>query len=104
MTGLVLSLATPFLVGPLTFLAMQGIKTANAFVDVQSPWFKRLLVAVIAFAVTMAAKVTGVEVVCSAEATTSCLEALSRDEVKAMVAALVAYALHFLKTLQKKDA
>lgn len=104
MTGLVLSLATPFLVGPLTFLAMQGIKTANVFVDLQSPWFKRILVAAIAFAVTMAAKVTGVEVACSADATTSCLELLSRDDVKAMVAALVAYALHFLKTLQKKDA
>jgi hypothetical protein len=104
MTGLVLSLATPFLVGPLTFLAMQGIKTANVFVDMQSPWLKRILVAAIAFAVTMAAKVTGVEVACSADATTSCLELLSRDDVKAMVAALVAYALHFLKTLQKKDA
>lgn len=104
MTGLVLSLATPFLVGPLTFLAMQGIKTVNVFVDMQSPWLKRTLVAAIAFAVTMAAKVTGVEVACSADATTNCLELLSRDDVKVMVAALVAYALHFLKTLQKKDA
>ena len=102
MTGLVLSLATPFLVGPLTFLAMQGIKAANAFVDIQSPWLKRVLVAAIAFGITLLSKVTGVEVACAADAATSCLDLLGRDEVKAMVAALVAYALHFLKNLQKK--
>lgn len=101
MTGLALTLLTPIVVGPLTFLAMQGIKATNALIDAQSPLVKRVLVAVIAVGLTNVAALLGVNVQCDPDTTTSCLAALDKEAVKAMVAAAVAYAVHFLKNVKK---
>lgn len=101
MTGLALTLLTPIIVGPLTFLAMQGLKATNALVDAQSPTVKRFLVALIAASLTSVAAVLGVNIECDAEAATSCLATLDKESVKALVAAIVAFAVHALKNVKK---
>lgn len=101
MTGLALTLLTPILVGPLTFLAMQGLKTTNALIDAQSPLVKRFLVALIAASLTSIGAVLGVNIECDAEAATSCLATLDKEAVKAIVGAIVAYAVHALKNVKK---
>lgn len=98
---LALSLLLPAIVGPVTFVVMQSLKKASAWVDAQSPMTKRMAVAVIAFALTFLAKVTGVDIPC--EADTNCLADLDGDTVKAVVSAALAYALHGLKTMNKKE-
>ena len=101
MTGLLLNLLGPLVIGPLTFLAMQGIKGTNAAVDALPPLAKRFAVAAIAVVLTLLANLTGVEVACNVEAGVNCLEALDKDAVKGVVAAGVAFALHALKNVKK---
>lgn len=101
MTGLALTLLTPIIVGPLTFLAMQGLKATNALIDAQSPFVKRLLVAVIASALTAISAATGINVACDVQSGANCLAELDKETVKAIVAAIVAYAVHFLKNVKK---
>jgi hypothetical protein len=94
-----LSLLLPTLVGPVTFLVMQSLKKVSAWVDMQSPLIKRIAVALIAFALTFLAKLTGVTIPCEPEV--NCLAVLDQDAVKAAVGALLAYGLHFLKNAKK---
>jgi hypothetical protein len=46
-------------------------------------------------------RVTGVDVACDAEAAENCLALLGRDEVKAIIGASLAFALHWVKNLPK---
>lgn len=101
MTGLALTLLTPIIVGPLTFLAMQGLKSTNAMIDTLPPVAKRFLVALIAAALTSIGAALGVNIECDPEAATSCLATLDKEAVKAIVGAIVAYAVHFLKNVKK---
>ena len=101
MTGLALTLLTPLIVGPLTFLAMQGLKATNALIDAQSPFVKRLFVALIATALTAISAATGINIECDVESGANCLATLDKEAVKAIVSALVAYAVHFLKNAKK---
>lgn len=100
MKTLALSLLLPVIVGPVTFATMQLLKRVSAWVDQQSPLLKRVAVAVIAFALTLIAKLTGVEIPCEADA--NCLALLDHDTVKAVVASALAFGLHSLKNATKK--
>lgn len=97
---LALSLLLPAIVGPVTFVVMQWLKKVSAWVDAQSPLVKRSAVALIAFALTFLAKVTGVDIPC--EADTNCLSVLDQDTVKAVVGTALAFGLHSLKNAAKK--
>lgn len=101
MTGLALTLLTPIIVGPLTFLAMQGLKSTNAMIDTLPPTAKRFLVALIAAALTSIGAALGINIECDPEAATSCLATLDKEAVKTIVAAIVAYAVHALKNIKK---
>lgn len=101
MSGLALTLLTPLVVGPLTFLAMQGLKATNALIDAQSPTVKRFLVALIAAALTSIGAALGVNIECDPDAAVSCLATLDKEAVKAIVAAIVAFAVHALKNVKK---
>lgn len=101
MKNMVLSLLVPVIVGPLTFAAMQALKVASATVDKLPPIAKRFAVAVIAVVLTVVGRVTGVDVACDAEASENCLALLGRDEVKAIIGASLAFALHWVKNLPK---
>lgn len=101
MTGLTLTLLTPILVGPLTFLAMQGLKATNALIDAQSPTVKRFLVALIAAALTTIGAALGINIECDAEAATSCLATVDKEAVKALVATILAYVIHAIKNAKK---
>lgn len=102
MKTLALSLLLPVIVGPLTFVTMQSIKRLSAFVDAQSPTVKRFAVAAIAFALTLVGKLTGVDVPCTPDE--NCLALLDQDTVKAVVGAVLAYALHGIKNAAKPVA
>lgn len=101
MSGLLLTLLGPVVIGPLTFLAMQALKSVNVGIDALPPLAKRVTVAAIAVALTLVANVTGAPIHCDANADTNCLALLDQDAVKAIVAALVAFALHALKNVKK---
>ena len=101
MKNMVLSLLVPVIVGPLTFAAMQALKVASATVDKLPPIAKRFAVAVIAVVLTVVGRVTGVDVTCDPESAENCLALLERDEVKAIIGASLAFALHWVKKLPK---
>ena len=101
MSGLLLSLLGPVVIGPLTFAAMQAIKGLNATVDALPPLAKRVAVAVIATVLTLIASVTGAPIHCDVNSDVNCLALLDQDAVKAIVAAGVAFALHGLKKIKK---
>ncbi len=95
MKSLALSLLVPLLVGPMSFALMQSLKRLSAMVDALSPVAKRFAVATIAVVLTMAGRFAGVEVPC--EQDVNCLPALTQDSLKAIVAAALAFILHWLK-------
>jgi hypothetical protein len=89
----------PIVVGPLTFVVMQGLKSLSLTVDALPPLAKRLAVMVIAIALTALGAVSGVDFQCSTEGA-NCLSALDKDAVKAVIGTALAYAMHYAK--QKK--
>jgi hypothetical protein len=97
MTKLILSATVPLVVGPITFVVMQGLKGLSATVDALPPIAKRFAVAAIAVVLTVASHLSGVEVACDPNAAQDCLSTLDTDAVKGMVAAAIAYALHLAK-------
>ena len=104
MSNLLLSLLGPVVIGPLTFLLMQALKATTTLVDGLPPLAKRLVVAGIAMVVTLIASLTGAPIHCDVASGVNCLTLLDHDSVKAVVAAVVAYALHALKgAVKKKD-
>lgn len=97
-----LPLLVPALLGPLTFLVMQGLKAASVTVDALPPVGKRLAVFAIASGLSYVSRATGVALPCDADAATTCLSALDSESVRAVLAAGVAYLLHFLKVRAPK--
>lgn len=88
----------PLIVGPLTFVVMQGLKALSVTVDGLSPVAKRVAVMLIAIALTALGAASGVDFQCDVEGTVNCLDTLDKDAVKAVVAAALAYIMHFAKT------
>ena len=100
MNKLMLTLAMPVIIGPLTFLVMQGAKAVSATIDALPATAKRIAVLVVASLLTMLGSWAGVDFACDPEAAVSCLATLDKDAVKAAVGAVIAFVLHLAK--QKK--
>lgn len=100
MTKLLLSATVPLVVGPITFVVMQGLKALSKTVDALPPVAKRFAVAAIAVVLTVVAHLAGVDVSCDPNGVENCLSTLDTDAVKGMVAAAIAYALHLAKQKQ----
>lgn len=98
MPSFVMNAILPLIVGPLTFVVMQGIKALSATVDALPPVAKRVAVMVIAIALTALGAASGIDFQCDAQSGVNCLSTLDKDAVKAAVGAALAYALHFAKT------
>jgi len=90
----------PLLVGTLTFFAMQYAKRLSAWVDAQTPTTKRLGIVIVAATLTAIGQAAQVDFQCDLD--TNCLGALDEDAVKTVASALVAYALHGMKSMRKK--
>jgi len=97
-----LTVLAPVIIGPLTFLAMQGMKRTSALVDTLPVNAKRVAVMLIATTLTMVGSATGVTVECDPDAAVSCLETLDKDAVKAIVGSALAFALHAIKQARKQ--
>ena len=97
MTKLLLSATLPLVVGPITFVLMQGLKALSKTVDALPPIAKRFAVAAIAVGLTVVAHLAGVDVACDPNGVENCLSTLDTDAVKGIVAAAIAYALHLAK-------
>lgn len=97
MPNFMLAAATPLIIGPLTFVVMQGCKALSATVDALPPIAKRIAVLVIATALTLLGSWAGVDFQCSQDAATNCLATLDKDAVKAVVAAAISFLLHVAK-------
>ena len=97
MNKLVLSAAIPLLIGPLTFVVMQGLKALSTTVDALPSVAKRFAVAGIAVVLTIVASLTGVDISCDPNGVENCLSTLDKDAVKAILAAAIAYLLHLAK-------
>jgi hypothetical protein len=87
----------PLIVGPLTFVVMQGLKALSTTVDALPSVAKRVAVFVIAVALTAIGAATGVDFNCNAETGVNCLQTLDKDAVKAVVGAALAFVLHYAK-------
>jgi hypothetical protein len=98
MNKLLLSATLPLFLGPITFVLMQGIKALSKTVDALPSVAKRFAVATIAVVLTVVAQVTGVDVACDPNGVENCLSTLDAGAVKGILAAAVAYVLHFAKT------
>jgi hypothetical protein len=97
MSNLVMTIAMPLIVAPLTFVVMQGLKALSATVDALPITAKRIAVLVIATALTMLGRWAGVDFNCDPDAAVSCLDTLDKDAVKSAVAAILAFVLHLAK-------
>lgn len=92
-----ISIALPYLLGPLVFFVMQGLKKASAFIDNLPPWAKQGAVFVIAQAITFAQSFSGQDLACG----TSCTIAdLGAPFVKGLLVSLSAFLMHWLKQRQ----
>lgn len=97
MNTILLSVAVPMILGPLTFVVMQGIKALSTTVDALPSVAKRFAVAGIAIALTIAANLAGVDVACDPNGVENCLNTLDKEAVKGLLAAGIAYLLHLTK-------
>lgn len=97
MSKLLMPILLPVIVGPLTFLVMQGAKAVSATIDKLPATAKRIAVLVIATALTMLGSWAGVDFNCDPDAAVSCLDTLDKDAVKSAVAAILAFVLHLAK-------
>lgn len=102
LSSMALSLMLPVIIGPLTFVAMQFIKTASAAVDKLPALAKRFVVAAIAVVLTIAGNAAGIDLSCNPEGGTTCLEVLDKDAVKALLSTGIAFALHWAKQQAKE--
>lgn len=100
MPSFVINAVLPLVVGPLTFVVMQGLKALSVTVDALPPVAKRFAVMVIAIGLTALGTVSGVDFQCNAEAGVNCLADIDKDAVKAVVGAALAFVMHYAK--QKK--
>lgn len=96
-TGIAVSLVVPIVVGPLSFVVMQGVKSLSAMVDALPPTTKRFIVAFIAVALTTLGGAAGIDLHCDPDLGTTCLEVLDKDVVKALLSTGIAFALHWAK-------
>lgn len=97
MPKFLLPILLPVLLGPLTFVVMQGLKALSAAIDRLPVTVKRFLVAGIAVALTMAGNAVGIDLHCDPEAGTTCLEVLDKDAVRALLSAAIAFLLHWAR-------
>ena len=101
MPKFLLPILLPVVLGPLTFVVMQGIKALSATIDRLPGTAKRFLVAGIAVALTLLGNATGLDLTCNPDAGTTCLEVLDKDAVKAILSAAIAFLLHWAKAQAK---
>lgn len=104
LSGIAVSLALPVVLGPLTFVVMQGLKALSAAVDRLPPMAKRFAVAVIAVGLSLLGNAAGIDLACNPDGGTTCLEVLDKDAVRAILSALIAFALHWAKQQKAKPA
>jgi hypothetical protein len=89
-----LNMLLPYLLGPLVFLIMQGIKKLSLTVDKLPPWVKQALVFVVAQAMTFLQSWSGQELACGTGCT---LADIGPTFVKGVLVTLSAFLMHFLK-------
>jgi hypothetical protein len=92
-----LPVVMPVIVGPLTFVVMQGLKALSATIDALPPTAKRIAVMVVATLLTFLGSWAGVDFNCDPEAAVNCLSTIDQDAVKAAVATGLAFVLHLAK-------
>lgn len=97
MSKLLLPLVMPVIIGPLTFVVMQGLKALSATIDALPPVAKRIAVMVVATLLTILGSWAGVDFNCDPEAAVNCLATLDQDAVKAALATALAFVLHLAK-------
>lgn len=101
MKTMILSVVVPLIIGPLTFMLMQGIKHASRWVDSLPPIAKRFAVLLIAAAITGVSHAVGVDVRCDPSGEINCLSELDKDAVSAMLSAAIAFFMHQYRKLSK---
>lgn len=97
LSGLALSLALPMVLGPLTFVVMQGLKALSVAIDNLPAMAKRFVVAGIAVGLSLLGGAAGLDLTCNPDAGTTCLELLDKDAVRALLSTGIAFALHWAK-------
>jgi hypothetical protein len=99
-----LEMLLPLLLGPLAFAVMQLGKRASDALDRLPAMTKRVVVLGLAWALTWVAHTLGVELQCDATVdAAACFGGMTQDTVQALLAALVAFALHGLKPKNTRD-
>lgn len=102
MQKLMLPLIIPVIIGPLTFVVMQGLKALSATIDALPPVAKRISVLVVATLLTGLGTWAGVDFNCDPNGAVNCLSTVDKDAVKAVLAAVIAFLMHFVKQQNNK--
>lgn len=89
-----ISIALPYLMGPLVFVIVQASKKAWMWIDHLPAWQKQAFVFVVAQLLVFVQSWSGQELACGASCT---LADITPVFVKGVLTALSAYLLHFLK-------
>jgi hypothetical protein len=97
MSKLMLPVVMPLIVGPLTFVVMQGLKALSATIDALPPIAKRISVVVVATLLTALGTWAGVDFNCDPNGVVNCLSTVDKDAVKAVMAAAIAFLMHLVK-------
>lgn len=89
----------PMLLGPLVYLLVRGLKNASTWIDGQNPAIKRTLVVAVAILVTAASNLVGQPITCDTAAANAadCLNQVTPEILKAILASGTAFLLHYLK-------
>ena len=94
-----IGIVIPMLLGPLVYLVVKYLKVISTWIDNQSATIKRTLVVAVAILVTAGANLLGQPINCdtAAASATECLNQLTPDIIKAVLASGIAFFLHYLK-------
>ena len=89
----------PMLLGPIVYLVVRYLKQISGWVDAQGPAIKRTLVVAIAILVTAGTNLVGQPIQCDTDALNAadCLNQLTPEILKAILASGTAFLLHYLK-------
>jgi hypothetical protein len=94
-----IGIVIPMFMGPMVYLIVKYLKQISTWIDSQGATIKRTLVIAVAILVTAGANLLGQPITCDTAAgnAADCLNQLTPDIIKAVLASGIAFFLHYLK-------
>ena len=103
LTNKLMMLFLPLILGPLTFIIMEGLKRASAAIDASPTWLKQFTVVFIASLIAWLASTLGFTLPCLSGTEGCSLVDLNEPAIKTALTALVAFVTHYGNSLKNKQ-